>query len=430
MNLTEHRDLRSGTTSWQDSLWDIPASNPFPGFSCDIAIIGSGIMGALIAERLSADGHSIVMLDRRPPGTGSTAASTAELMWAMDVPLSTLAGHIGEEEAARRWTRVYRAVRNLADRIDRLDIDVERVERQTLYLAGHQLDADALQAEGRLHARYGLPSRFLTADAVGARFGITPRAALLSDGGFEVDPVKLTHALLRLVRQRGTRISYPHDVIALREERNGVRISLDCGQELLAGHVILANGYERAPLFLPPEFSLLTTFVMATPPGTAPLWNENVMIWEASDPYLYIRTDSDGRIIAGGEDAELTSPEHRDALIGQKAGTIAAKTAALLGCERLDIDRKWAATFGSSPDGLPAIGRAANMRNVWLSAGFGGNGIAFAALASELFSAAFKGPPDPDQACFDPYRFSAQKSDSGNDSSKTSEPMLSLVESP
>lgn len=406
MNLTEHRDLRSGTTNWQDSLWDIPASNPFLGFSCDIAIIGSGIMGAILAERLSADGHSIVMLDRRPPGTGSTAASTAELMWAMDVPLSELAAKLGEAEAARRWTRVYRAVRNLAERIDGLNLDAERTDRQTLYLEGQILDADALEAEGALHARYGLPSDFLDARSVGDRFGITPRAALLSDGGFEVDPVKLTHAMLRVARQRGTRICYPHDVLALSPERNGVRLSLDSGQELLAGHVILANGYERAPLFLPPDFSLLTTFVMATAPGTAPLWKENVMIWEASDPYLYIRTDSDGRIIAGGEDAQITSADLRDALIGQKAGTIAAKTAALLDCEPLEIDRKWAATFGSSPDGLPAIGRAANMSNVWLSAGFGGNGIAFAALASEIFSAAFKGPPDPDQACFDPYRFS------------------------
>jgi glycine/D-amino acid oxidase-like deaminating enzyme len=87
-----------------------------------------------------------------------------------------------------------------------------------------------------------------------------------------------------------------------------------------ARQVILANGYERAPLFLPPAFTLLST-------------------------------------------------------------------------------------FGSSPDGLPAIGRAANMVKVWLSAGFGGNGIAFAALASEILSMALGGRADADSECFDPYRF-------------------------
>jgi glycine/D-amino acid oxidase-like deaminating enzyme len=403
--LTERHDLRTGTTSWSESLWDIPAAYPFPGFSCDVAIIGSGIMGSILAERLSADGHSVVLLDRRPPGTGSTAASTAELMWAMDVPLCKLAGMLGETEAARRWKRVYRAVRALAERIDTQGLDADRVERPTIYLAGKELDAAGLRAEAVLHAKYDLPSIFLDGDAVNARFGIRSVPALVSDGGFEVDPVKLTHAMLRKARERGARLCYPQNVASLSEEKGGVRLALESGQELLARQVILASGYERATLFLPPEFSLLTTFVMATAPGVAPLWKENAMIWEASDPYLYIRTNADGRVIAGGEDEDITDPSHRDALLRQKAGTIAVKTAALLGCDTLQIDRVWAATFGSSPDGLPAIGRAANMANVWLAAGFGGNGIAFAALASDLLSAAFKGTPDPDSGCFDPYRF-------------------------
>jgi len=45
------------------------------------------------------------------------------------------------------------------------------------------------------------------------------------------------------------------------------------------------------------------------------------------------------------------------------------------------------------------------MPNVWLSAGFGGNGISFAALAGEILARALGGDPDPDAACFDPYRF-------------------------
>ena len=66
---------------------------------------------------------------------------------------------------------------------------------------------------------------------------------------------------------------------------------------------------------------------------------------------------------------------------------------------------RWAAVFGSSPDGLPAIGRAANSDGLWLAHGFGGNGITFAALAAELLTAELTGSPDPDLPCFDPYRF-------------------------
>jgi glycine/D-amino acid oxidase-like deaminating enzyme len=54
---------------------------------------------------------------------------------------------------------------------------------------------------------------------------------------------------------------------------------------------------------------------------------------------------------------------------------------------------------------LPAIGHSRNNTNLWLTSAFGGNGIAFAALAGELISASFSGKPDDDAPCFDPYRF-------------------------
>ncbi|WP_176599369.1 MULTISPECIES: FAD-binding oxidoreductase [Sphingobium] len=66
---------------------------------------------------------------------------------------------------------------------------------------------------------------------------------------------------------------------------------------------------------------------------------------------------------------------------------------------------RWAATFGASPDGLPAIGASSLMRHVWIAAGYGGNGIAFASLAAEILERELAGEADPDRDAFDPYRF-------------------------
>jgi len=71
----------------------------------------------------------------------------------------------------------------------------------------------------------------------------------------------------------------------------------------------------------------------------------------------------------------------------------------------VELDCAWSAAFGSSSDGLPAIGRAARHDRFWLASGFGGNGITFAALGAELIAAALASIPDPDADCFDPYRF-------------------------
>lgn len=405
MTLSEHRDQRGGRPVWTARVEGLPTSDPLPA-RCGIAVIGAGIMGATVAERLSSDGHDVLLLDRRPPAHGSTAASTAEVMWAMDVPLRDLAERIGVKEASRRWRRVHEAVRGYARRIDSLGIECGRMDRPTVYLAGTTLDEEGLRAEAALHRAAGLPTDFVDAGAVAERFGIAPRAALVSTGGVEVDPVELTLGLLRQARGRGAKLAFPCDVVGLSPGEDGVVLALGDGAAVTASKVIFAGGYERAPLLLPPQFSLLSTFVMATRPGAAPLWKEGAMIWEASDPYLYIRACSEGRIIAGGEDEDVVDTRARDEMLPAKAAAIAVGAAAVLGLDApLEEDRRWSATFGSSPDGLPAIGPAANMDNVWLTAGFGGNGIAFAALASEIVSAALRGEPDAGAADFDPYRF-------------------------
>lgn len=404
MELTEHRDLRGGQPCWTSPAPPF-RSDPIPDTLVGIAIIGAGIMGAMLAERLTAQGREVLLLDRRPPAHGSTAASTALVMWAADVPLTHLSRQLGPDEAARRWRRVFAAVRRLADRIDRLGVDCGLAERPELYLAGTLLDPAQLEVEASARRAARLPSIFLDADTVGKRFGIAPRAALLSEGSYEVDPVRLTLGLLDRARSAGAAICFPADVTAIEQASEAMILRFDDGRELRARQAILATGYERSTWYLPPAFAVSSSYAIATPPATAPLWREGALIWEASGPYLYARQTANGRIVAGGEDEDFDDARRRDALIGAKAGTIRAKLAAMLGRDDVPLDCAWAAAFGSSPDGLPAIGRAANHEALWLASGFGGNGVSFAALGAELIAADLAGAADPDAALFDPYRF-------------------------
>ena len=405
MELTEHRTLRGGRSPWLADARNTLTSDPLPARPVDLAIVGAGVMGAMLAERLASDGREVLLLDRRPPAHGSTAASTALVMWAADVPLTHLAARLGAAEAARRWRRVHAACRTLAKRIDAIGIDCGRVDRPELYLAGTLLDERALHAEQQARQAAGLPSTFLDAAAVAARFGIAPRAALLSADSYEVDPVKLTLALVARARRRGAAAFFPIDIVAIDHRASAVVLRTGDGREVIAREVILAPGYERPIWHLPPAFAVGSSYAIATAPGCAPLWRENAMIWEASSPYLYARATADGRVIAGGEDEDFADAQQRDAQIGAKGGVIQAKLAAMIDVPDVAVDCAWAAAFGTSPDGLPAIGRAANHDRLWLASGFGGNGVTFAALGAELIAAELRGAPDADAACFDPYRF-------------------------
>ena len=405
MELTENRDLRGGRSSWIACEANTIVSDALPQGHCDIAIIGAGIMGSMLAERLARQGRRVVLLDRRQPAHGSTAASTALVMWGVDLPLTHLASEIGEREAARRWCRVNSAARNLAEHIDQLGIDCGRIPRPELYLAGTTLDNQALRAECEARLSAGLLSSYLDAEAVAERFDIAPRAALLSEGSFEVDPVQLTLGLLDRARRQGALACFPIDVRGTNQRPDAIELHMSDGQMIEADQLILATGYERPTWFLPQAFKVGSSYAMASPPGKTPLWRENAMIWEASSPYLYARVTIDGRVIAGGEDEDFSNAMHRDRQIGTKSGTIAAKLAKMINVAKVEVDCAWSASFGSSPDGLPAIGRAANHERLWLASGFGGNGVTFAALGAELIAAELNGKADADAACFDPYRF-------------------------
>jgi len=115
---------------------------------------------------------------------------------------------------------------------------------------------------------------------------------------------------------------------------------------------------------------------------------DKYLVWEASYPYLYFRSTSDGRVIVGGEDEKGEAAYLDPIKIKHKTQVHVEKLAGLTGISLGKPDFAWSAAFGITPDGLPMIGPAPGMRRVFVSMGFGGNGITFAKIAADLISAA------------------------------------------
>ena len=110
----------------------------------DVVVVGAGITGALVAEAATAIGLATVVLDRRAPAHGSTAASTALLQFEIDTPLIRLTEELGADRASRAWLRSFRAVADLGGLVQRLQISCAFRPRRALYLAGNELDATEL----------------------------------------------------------------------------------------------------------------------------------------------------------------------------------------------------------------------------------------------------------------------------------------------
>ncbi|HVL21508.1 MAG TPA: FAD-binding oxidoreductase [Amaricoccus sp.] len=167
-----------------------------------------------------------------------------------------------------------------------------------------------------------------------------------------------------------------------------------------AGHVVLATGYELAEGVPAAGHGILSTWAIATRRQPRAVWPQAALIWEASDPYLYLRATGDGRAICGGEDEEFTDEDARDALLPAKAKAIARKLAALMPGLDPEPAFAWTGSFGATATGLPIIRRLPRRPRMHAVMGYGGNGITFSRIASELIATELAGRDDADADLF------------------------------
>jgi glycine/D-amino acid oxidase-like deaminating enzyme len=398
---TESKDLRSGSSIWPALPHPtLPYGPLVVDTVADVAVIGAGITGAMVAQALAAAGLNVVLLDRRGPLEGSTSATTALLQFELDTPLSQLQKTIGIKKAARAWQRSRLAIDTLAAKIQSLDIDCDVQRITSLYLSGKVLNPRRLAEEGRLRRAIGLYNDYLSKAELAADHGIKRDAALLSFDNLSVNPLKLAAGFLLKAIEAGARIYAPVTVDGVQHRRGKVVVHTEAGPSVEARHVVYATGYEIPKKLRSNRFSLHSTFAIATKAQPDKLWPGRSLIWEASDPYLYMRTTEDGRVICGGEDERFRNEDARDALIGAKTKRLEKKLKAMFPQLDTKADYAWAGTFGVTKTSLPTIGALPGMNNCYAIMAFGGNGITFSTIASELIAGLITGTKDADQDLF------------------------------
>ena len=405
--VTTDRDLRTGRSVWEGRHADkIPHGPLARNLQTDVVVIGAGITGAMIADALADAGLRVIVLDRRDdPVKGSTVASTALVQYEVDTPLSMLKGKIGADNAVRAWRRSRLAVESIAARLGELKVP-DVVRRDSLYLAGDALDAEGLEKEGAAREDAGIVTRFLTRKALKERFGIARQAALLGYGNLAIDPRKTALALLAAAVSNGAKVFAPVTVEDVDCRARGATIHTNNGKRIDCSNVVFATGYEQPDSVPMRGHKIISTFAIATVPQKRKLWPEQCLIWEASEPYLYLRTTPEGRVICGGEDEEFSDEDKRDAMLARKTQTLRNKLRKMFPELSTTIDFAWTGSFGQSSTGLPRIGAIPGMKHCFAALGYGGNGITYSRISAEIITGALTGRRDVDA---DLYDFEAKK---------------------
>lgn len=394
-------DLRTGRAVWSAYRAPaVPTGSLTRDVKTDVLIIGMGISGAMMAEALTANGHAVICIDRRGPLEGSTSATTALVQFEIDQPLSTLSKMIGKVAAERAWRRSRLAVSNLAARIAELGINCGPSRTPSLYLAGTILGPSELRDEAEARRLAGIGATYLTPAPLAETFGIDRGGAILSRGNIALDPRKLTAGLLLKTLDRKARFYAPVEATVIEDSADEVVVATRNGPTITARHVVLATGYELVDIVPGAAHQIISTWAIATRPQPRRIWPQAAFVWEASEPYLYVRATADGRVVCGGEDEDFVDEAQRDALIGDKSARIAEKLGQLF--PHLDTwpEFTWTGSFGTTTTGLPYIGAIPRHPRIHAVMGYGGNGITFSQIASEIVSASIDGLDDTDARLF------------------------------
>jgi glycine/D-amino acid oxidase-like deaminating enzyme len=388
---TGHDDLHSGGAPWPNRFPDLRQGSVDADQRCDVLVVGGGITGALLAHALVLRNLDVLLIDREPPGLGSTAASTAMLQWEIDSPLAELADLHGFEAAADTYRKSLCAVQGLKELVKSIALPCEFRQRNTLYLAAGEAGATELRNEHALRQRAGLPGEYLGHAGLLAHMGIDREAAILSPGSADVDPLCLAHGLLRRALSHGLRLR-AGEALSYDGGARSVLVELAGGRCVEARHVVLATGYAMPDIIPAGNHSVVSSWAISTVPQVqGSLWKDECLIWEASESYHYLRTSRDGRIIIGGEDETVAAHAERDEAIPDKARLLQAALSDIWPRADTRIGTSWAGFFGQTADGLPLIGRVPGHPRILAAYGYGGNGITFSFMAAGLLASLISG---------------------------------------
>lgn len=367
------------------------AAETLPG-TCDVLVVGAGLLGVATAYFLARSGVDVVVIERETIGAGATARNAGFVVsgTADAYPLAVARHGRTTAREVRAFTLDNRTL--LRDVLQEEDISCDYREPGHLSLA-------TSPAEWEIHEQ---TSAMLKEDGIDS--GLLDRAQLQSWLQLELAPsvigarfapeegqlhsAKFVYGLARAAKARGARFVLGREALRLTRLRNGWNVAVGGGGEgdtVSAERVICAvNAWlPRLVPAIKPHILPVRGQVLAT----VPLPRYFPCALSADGGYQYWQQLPDGRIVLGG-----CRPTVSDREVGYDVPEIRDEVQHALGnylrrlfpsLPELPVEHRWAGIMAFSPDALPLIGPVPGKEGLYVAGGFTGHGMPFGLRAGQ-----------------------------------------------
>ncbi len=378
--------------------------------TADVIVLGAGIVGVSTAISARQRGLSVILIDRREPGSETSYGNAGILSSGSILPLNkpslwrALPDYIGNRNAALRWDPVWTmrhigwVARFLANarpsrtkpratalhgligeslKLHRewiVQADAAQRIRETGWLKVWRSDArEAANQEQAFLASYGIESRLLDRQAISAlEPNIVPvyKVGLLHTQTASVDsPGAVVKAYARMFARNGGEIRRSQ-AQAILPDGNGWRVTLNDGS-IAARHVVVALGPWSADLLRPLGYRVPLAFERGYHREFKPNPARSLQrpIHDAEGSFLMTPMENGIRITTGVELTDRDAPSslaQLDAVVPLAKGVVEFGEA---------VGEPWRGSRPTLPDSLPMIGSAPRHAGLWLA--FGNQHIGF-----------------------------------------------------
>src|ERR1700726_3955973 len=411
------------------------------GQTADVIVLGAGIVGVSAAYAARQRGLSVILIDRREPGSETSYGNAGVLSSGSILPLNkpslwkALPAYLTNRHAALRWDPAW-SVRNI-DWIARflanaansrvrpramalqgligaslklhrewiVKADAAQRIRETGWLKAWRSDAVAAAKEEQAFlAEYGIESRLLDRQAISAlEPNILPvyKVGLLHTQTASVDsPGAVVKAYARMFVGSGGEIRQS-DIKAIVHDGEGWRVVLADGA-ISARHVVVALGPWSSDILRPLGYRVPLAFERGYHREFKPNPARSLQrpIHDADGSFLMTPMENGIRVTSGVELTARDAPSsfaQLDEVVPLARGVVEFGAA---------VGEPWRGARPTLPDSLPMIGPAPRHSGLWLA--FGNQHIGFttgpatgAAIAAMIAGAA----PTFDAAAFSPSRY-------------------------
>lgn len=357
--------------------------------SCDIAIIGGGVSGAITAYYMAEEGYDVVLVDKNIIGFGSTSANVGIVDLQFLSEFSKLSKMIGDKKTKKCYNLMIDSIKEL-EKIslklgDESKVDFKRLN--SMYYTDKYMNKNQIVKEYNSKINLGVKAKFVSENnLIDLRYGVE-----LKNMSATMNVYELTKEIVSYLSKKENVRIYEHtEVEKIQSNEDYVEIVTSNKFKITANRAILTEGAEVIKNFLDMPIELYRTYNIVTEKIEGlKNYDTNFTARNVDTPFNYFRFTNDNRIIFGGQIVKVTDKENDEEISKQLSNTRYRKLFKELQetfYEFKDITVKYCfnGVFAETKDSLPIIDEIPGMPNVYCNLSYGINGVLFAVIGAKM----------------------------------------------